>query len=57
MDIRAIETITLLLNYYITIVKYLMNGSFELSDHVAQNRQTGEQMMHWDVLNNENLVT
>ena len=29
-------------------------GPFQLSDHVVQNRQTGEQMTHWDMLNKEN---
>ena len=27
-------------------------GPLQLSDHVVQNRQTGEQMTHWDILNN-----
>ena len=33
-------------------------GPLQLSDHVVQNRLTGEQMMHWDMLNKEtsNLV-
>ena len=26
-------------------------GSLQLSDHVVQNRQTSEQMTHWDMLN------
>ena len=26
----------------------------QLSDQVVQNCQTGEQMMHWDMLNKEN---
>ena len=26
----------------------------QLSDQVVQNCQTGEQMMHWDILNKEN---
>lgn len=29
-------------------------GSLQLGDHVVQNRQTGEQMRHWDMLNKEN---
>ena len=29
-------------------------GHLQLSDHVVQNRQTGEQMMQWDMLNKEN---
>ena len=33
------------------------NGPLQwLSDDVVQNRHTGEQMMHWDMLNKENLV-
>ena len=33
-------------------------GPLQLSDHVVQNRQTGEQMTHWVMLNkgNSNLV-
>ena len=27
------------------------NGPLQLRDHVVQNRHTGEQMTHWDVLN------
>ena len=26
-------------------------GPLQLSDHVVHDRQTGEQMMHWDMLN------
>ena len=29
----------------------LRSGPLQLSDHVVQNRQTREQMTHWDVLN------
>ena len=29
-------------------------GPLQLSDHVVQNRQTGEQMTHWAMLNKEN---
>ena len=29
-------------------------GLLWLSNHMVQNRQTGEQMMHWDMLNKEN---
>ena len=29
-------------------------GPLQLSDHVVQNRQTGEQMTHWVMLNKEN---
>ena len=29
-------------------------GPLQLSDHVVQNHQTGEQMTHWDMLNIEN---
>ena len=29
-------------------------GLLQLSNHVVQNRHTGEQMTHWDVLNEEN---
>ena len=29
-------------------------GFLQLSDHVLQNRQTGEQKTHWDILNKEN---
>ena len=29
-------------------------GLLQLSNHVVQNRLTGEQMTHWDVLNEEN---
>ena len=25
--------------------------ALQLSDHVVQNRQTGEQIKHWDMLN------
>ena len=31
-------------------VKFLM-GPLQLSNRVVQNRQTGEQMTHWDTLN------
>ena len=31
-------------------------GHLQLSDHIVQNRQAGEQMMHWDMLNEENLI-
>ena len=26
-------------------------GHLQLSDHLVRNRQTGEQMRHWDMLN------
>ena len=26
-------------------------GHLQLSDYAVQDRQTGEQMMHWDILN------
>ena len=26
----------------------------QLSNHMVQNRYTGEQMMHWDMLSKEN---
>ena len=29
-------------------------GHLQLSNHVAQNRLTGKQMTHWDMLNKEN---
>ena len=29
-------------------------GLLQLSNHVVQNRQTGEQATHWDMLNKEN---
>ena len=29
----------------------MIMGHFQLSHHVVQNLQTGEQMMHWDMLN------
>ena len=29
----------------------LVMGPLQLSDHVVQTRQTGEQMTHWDMLN------
>ena len=29
-------------------------GTLQLSDHVVQNRQTGEQMTNWDMLYKEN---
>lgn len=29
-------------------------GLLQLSDHVVPNRQRGEQMTHWDMLNKEN---
>jgi len=29
-------------------------GPLQLSNHMVQNRQTGEQMMHWDMPNKEN---
>ena len=29
----------------------LLMGPLQLSDHLVQNRQTGEQMTHWDMLN------
>ena len=29
-------------------------GLLQLSNHTVQNRQTGEQMPHWDMLNKEN---
>ena len=28
-------------------------GPLQLSNHVVQNRQSGDQMMHWDMLNKE----
>ena len=30
-------------------------GLLQLSNHVVQNRHTGEQMTHWDMLNKENI--
>ena len=29
-------------------------GPFQLSDHVVQHRQTGQQMTHWAMSNTEN---
>ena len=29
----------------------LTTGPLQLSDHVVQNHQTGEQVMHWDMFN------
>ena len=29
-------------------------GLLQLSNHMVQNRQTGEQMTHWDMLNKDN---
>jgi len=29
-------------------------GPLQLGDRVVQGRRGGEQMMHWDMLNNEN---
>ena len=29
-------------------------GPLQLSDHVVQSRQTGEQMTHWEMFNKEN---
>ena len=32
-------------------------GPLQLSSHMIQNCQTGEQMTHWDKFNKENLTT
>ena len=33
------------------ITLWAIMGPLQLSDHVVQNRQTGEQMVHWDMFN------
>ena len=32
-------------------------GHLQLSDHLVRNRQTGEQMRHWDMLNTERQIS
>ena len=35
-------------------VDVMFMGPLQLGSHMVQNRQTGEQMTHWDMLNKEN---
>ena len=44
-------------SHHVRVIFPALQASYRkwaMSNHVAQNRHTGEQMTHWDILNKEN---